>query len=269
MGGAVLPWWPAAAIGPFRSVFAFRPARISGGVLMRRIPGGGCTVAGRRSGTETSIETTSTWPVIRAVRASGPFRDRFRLATAVIRGLEMSSARSAANLSEPGKPASGSTATRPSARSVPPLRVVAVRRSSTIASPRPVARPSMLVSRMPWSGSVKLPPASVASPSTRGALSVPVTPASTETRPARRWPPALRSVLARAASRLTRALSARAPPGPMGRDPVTLISAPRPAETRPSILARPSLRFPLAFASIGCRPALRVSGVTRRVTERA
>jgi len=61
-GGAVLPWRPAAAIGPFRSVFAFRPARISGGVLMRRIPGGGCTVAGRRSGTETSIETTSLVP---------------------------------------------------------------------------------------------------------------------------------------------------------------------------------------------------------------
>src|SRR5262245_15237705 len=57
-GGAVLPWRPAAAIGPFRSVFSFRPARISGGVLIRRIPGRGCTVAGRRSGTETSIWDT-------------------------------------------------------------------------------------------------------------------------------------------------------------------------------------------------------------------
>ena len=50
---------------------------------------------------------------------------------------------------------------------------------------------------------------------------------------------------------------------------MTVISTPRPAETRPSMPARPSLSVPLALASIGGNPALRVSGVTRRAIERA
>ena len=81
-GAADLARRPAAATCASRSAFAFSRARSSGGVLTWRMPGRGCTVAGRRSGTETSIETTSTRPVTRGVRASGPLKFRFRLAIA-------------------------------------------------------------------------------------------------------------------------------------------------------------------------------------------
>ncbi len=245
----------------------FSAARRAAAVPVGRIclmPSTGRRVAGSRSGTLTSSESTSTRPPIRGRWASGPAMSRPRLATAVTISLETSWARLPWIRMEPGKPAAGSSSTRPVAESVPPLGVLALARSIVRFSPLAATRASIAVNRTPCSTSVKLPPLSVADPPSRGAASEPAARRSSATLPVTRCPCAPISGLASAASTRPCATRSSTPAAFSGAVPRSVRVAPRPALTVASTLATSPFSAPDAAISTGGRPARRVSGVTRR-----